>query len=70
MLEIKTTPPHDIMGQPIKAYLPAGPQSDLLLKIMEKSEKILGSHQINKIREIRRRKSGQYDLAMGTGRPS
>ena len=51
MLAIKTTPPHDIMDQPIKSYLPAGPQSDILLKIMEKSKQILGTHQINKIRE-------------------
>ena len=29
-------------------------------------QKILGTHQINKIREEFRRKSGQYDLALGT----
>src|SRR5580698_3759 len=34
MLAIKTTPPHDIIGQPISAYLPAGAHSDILLKIM------------------------------------
>lgn len=50
-LQIKTTPPHDIMGQSMKAYLPVGPQSDLLLKIIGKSEKLLGSHPINKLRE-------------------
>ena len=52
MLELKTTPPHDIIDQPVKTYLPAGPQSDNLLKIMEKSKKILGTHQINRIREV------------------
>jgi 2,3-bisphosphoglycerate-independent phosphoglycerate mutase len=51
MLKLKTTPPHDIMGQLMKAYLPAGPQSDLLLQLMEKSKKLLEMHQINKIRE-------------------
>jgi len=51
MLGLKTTPPHDIIGQPVNSYLPAGPQSDNLLKIMEKSKQILGTHQINKIRE-------------------
>jgi 2,3-bisphosphoglycerate-independent phosphoglycerate mutase len=50
-LAIKTTPPHDIMGQPVQSYLPAGPQSGNLLKIMEESKKILGAHPINKIRE-------------------
>jgi 2,3-bisphosphoglycerate-independent phosphoglycerate mutase len=51
MLAIKTTPPHDIIDKTINAYLPAGPQSDSLVKIMERSKKILGVHQINKIRE-------------------
>jgi 2,3-bisphosphoglycerate-independent phosphoglycerate mutase len=51
MLAIKTTPPHDIIGQPVNSYLPSGPQSDPLLKIMEKSRHILETHQINKIRE-------------------
>jgi 2,3-bisphosphoglycerate-independent phosphoglycerate mutase len=51
MLAIKTTPPHDIIGQEVKSYLPEGPQSDILLKIMDKSRQILATHQINKIRE-------------------
>ncbi len=51
MLGLKTTPPHNIIDQPVKSYLPAGPQSDHLLKIMERSKEILGSHQINKMRE-------------------
>jgi 2,3-bisphosphoglycerate-independent phosphoglycerate mutase len=51
MLGIKTTPPHDIIDQPIKSYLPIGPQSDNLLRIMDKSRSVLEGHQINKIRE-------------------
>lgn len=51
MLAIKTTPPHDIIDKKIKSYLPQGPQSDILLKIMDKSRQILGLHHINKIRE-------------------
>jgi len=51
MLGLKTTPPHDIIGQAIGKYLPTGPQSINLLKIMEKSREILERHQINKIRE-------------------
>jgi len=51
MLGLKTTPPHDIINQAIKSYLPSGPQSDNLLKIMDKSKQILETHQINKIRE-------------------
>jgi len=51
MLKIKTTPPHDIINQSIKSYLPNGPQSDVLLKIMDSSKAVLEKHQINKIRE-------------------
>ena len=51
MLELKTTPPHDIMDKPINSYLPAGPQGDHLFKIMDKSKQILGTHRVNKIRE-------------------
>ncbi len=51
MLAVKTTPPHDIIGQAINTYLPSGPQSDNLLKIMEGSKEILATHQINKMRE-------------------
>jgi len=51
MLKIKATPPHDILDQPIKAYLPSGEQSDILLEFMKRSQEILGAHPINKARE-------------------
>ena len=51
MFAINTVPPHDIMGQEFKSYLPTGPHSDNLLKIMERSKQVLERHQINKIRE-------------------
>ncbi len=50
MAAVKTTPPHDIIDQPIKSYLPLGVQSENLLKIMEKSKQILDMHQINRMR--------------------
>ena len=50
MLKVKTTPPHNILNQPIASYLPSGPQSDLLLNIMERSKNILDEHPINKLR--------------------
>ena len=39
--KVKTTPPHDISGKPIAKYLPHGEQQDILLKLMEESQKIL-----------------------------
>ena len=49
-LKIKTTPPHDILGKKIKAYLPSGPESEMVLKLMEKSKEIFKSHPINQVR--------------------
>lgn len=50
MLAIKTTPPHDILNQPLQAFLPSGSQSEILLNLMEKSKEILNAHEINKMR--------------------
>ncbi len=50
LLKVKTVPPHDILNQSIKKYLPHGPQSDILLNLMEKSKKILFDHQVNQTR--------------------
>ncbi|MBF0504011.1 MAG: cofactor-independent phosphoglycerate mutase [Candidatus Omnitrophica bacterium] len=60
MLQIKTTPPHDIMDQSIKSFLPAGPQSDILVNLMDKSNKYLATHQINIMRE----KQGEHQANM------
>lgn len=49
-MKIKCTPPHDIIGQEIKKFLPQGAANTHLLKFMEKSEKILTEHPINKVR--------------------
>jgi 2,3-bisphosphoglycerate-independent phosphoglycerate mutase len=38
---VKTTPPHDITGKPIKNYLPQGKGSALLLKLMNESDVLL-----------------------------
>lgn len=51
LLKVRTTPPHDILNQPIKDHLPAGPQSEILLSLMEKAKNFLELHQINKIRQ-------------------
>ena len=48
--DIQTTPPHDILNKDIKAYLPKGPESEMLLKLMEKSRDIFKDHSVNKVR--------------------
>jgi len=67
MIAIKTTPPHDIINKAIKSYLPAGPQSDALLQIMDKSKNILSTHQINKIREDSGENPGNMVWLWGQG---
>jgi len=49
-LNIKTIPPHDILGKEIKSYLPQGHESEMLLKLMEKSKSILEKHSVNTVR--------------------
>ncbi|MFT7538802.1 MAG: 2,3-bisphosphoglycerate-independent phosphoglycerate mutase, partial [Lysobacterales bacterium] len=49
-LELKTTPPHDILGKDITPYLPEGEQAVMFLKLMERSREILKKHPINKVR--------------------
>ncbi len=49
-VKLKTTPPHDIMGQEIKKHLPAGKNAQKILSIMERARAILEKHPINQVR--------------------
>jgi 2,3-bisphosphoglycerate-independent phosphoglycerate mutase len=42
-----TYPPHDIVGERIDPYLPAGRDARVLLKCMEKSRKVFSDHPVN-----------------------
>jgi len=52
--EMRTTAPHDITGQPIADYLPAGNGAERLRDLMERSKAVLGEHPVN----VRRRGQG------------
>jgi 2,3-bisphosphoglycerate-independent phosphoglycerate mutase len=58
--EVKTIPPHDIIGQTIEPYLPVGEGDRRLRQLMFDSLEILDSHDINK----RRRDQGQRPANM------
>lgn len=45
--EAVCTPPHDISDQPVASHLPSGPDSDLLIRLMETAGPILASHPVN-----------------------
>jgi len=49
--EMRTTPPHDIMGQPIEKYLPEGDSAEALRQLIYDSHEILSRLDIN--RELR-----------------
>jgi len=66
---VKTTPPHDIMGQPIEPNLPVGDNDALLRQLMYDSIEVLEDHDVNR----RRRDEGKPPANMvwlwGQGRP-
>jgi 2,3-bisphosphoglycerate-independent phosphoglycerate mutase len=47
------TPPHDISDKSVADYLPSGPGSELLLKIMDDARPILKDHPVNLARKQR-----------------
>lgn len=51
-----TTPPHDIVGQPIAEYLPRGDDAGILLDCMERSREVFADHPVNR-RRIREGKT-------------
>ena len=49
-MAMATTPPHDISGKDIKAYLPQGEEALKILNLMEKSKAVFQNHAINLVR--------------------
>ena len=45
-----TTPPHDIVGQPVTGYLPRGDDAGILLDCMERSREVFADHPVNRRR--------------------
>ncbi|MCK4916993.1 MAG: cofactor-independent phosphoglycerate mutase [Candidatus Omnitrophica bacterium] len=48
--KLKYFAPHDIMGKEITKYLPKGKNSEVLIDLMKRSNKILENHEINRVR--------------------
>ncbi len=49
--DLETTPPHDILGQPIRKHLPlGGPHAKMLQRLIAESEIFLAQHEINTTR--------------------
>ncbi len=49
-VEMKTTPPHDIIGRKASDYLPTGKGAELLRTLTDRSQEILAEHEVNVVR--------------------
>jgi 2,3-bisphosphoglycerate-independent phosphoglycerate mutase len=49
-VDVNTTPPHNVMGQPVEKYLPVGDNEDKLRQMIWDSHELLSKHEINKRR--------------------
>jgi len=65
---MKTTPPHDIVGQDIQNYLPHGSGSEKIRKLMSLSREILKDHPVNRSRVSAGKKPANSIWLWGEGR--
>ncbi len=49
-LNVKTTPPHDILGELAVSHLPSGKNADALRNLVDRSQSILEGHDVNIVR--------------------
>jgi 2,3-bisphosphoglycerate-independent phosphoglycerate mutase len=66
--EVGTTPPHDIIGQPIEPHLPRGDGEDMLRRLMFDSIEVLDSHDINRHRRDEGKQPANMIWLWGQGR--
>ncbi len=48
--KVRTTPPHDIMGEPIRRHMPKGRNAKRLVELMHASVTVLEDHPVNRVR--------------------
>ena len=63
-----TQPPHDIPDRPIADHLPHGPGSDLLRRLMERSQSVLAAHPVNEARKAAGKRPATQIWLWGQGR--
>jgi 2,3-bisphosphoglycerate-independent phosphoglycerate mutase len=68
MASMKTTPPHDITGKSVKAYLPKGKGAGKILDLMKRSQDVLCDHLLNRQRLADDRKPANSIWLWGQGR--
>ena len=68
-VEVQTTPPHDIIGQPVEPHLPRGDGERMLRQLIFDSLEILDRHDINKRRRDQGKPPANMIWLWGQGRP-
>jgi 2,3-bisphosphoglycerate-independent phosphoglycerate mutase len=66
--DLLCTPPHDIVGQPIAAYLPRGEDEGLIRKLMSDSVRVLSEHEVNRRRTDAGKRPANMIWLWGQGR--
>lgn len=67
--EVKTTPPHNIVGQNWKEHLPKGKGEAKLLQLMQDSRILLDGHEVNRARKLKGKNPGNMIWLWSPGRP-
>jgi 2,3-bisphosphoglycerate-independent phosphoglycerate mutase len=65
---LRTTPPHDITGREIEAFLPAGEGRGEILGLMEAGRKFLRDHPVNRVRTVQGKRPANAIWLWGQGR--
>lgn len=65
--KILTTPPHDISGRKIDAYLPKGEDEALILELMAASKAVLADHSVNRARRAKGKRLASQIWLWGQG---
>lgn len=65
---LKTTPPHDIPDQPIKAHLPRGKHAEMITDLILRSHEVLKDHEINATRRDLGENQATHIWLWGQGR--
>lgn len=66
--DLKTVPPHDISGQRVQDHFPSGSDAAPIRTLMEKSQRILQDHEINRKRAALGKKPANAIWLWGQGR--
>ncbi|MCD6404229.1 MAG: cofactor-independent phosphoglycerate mutase [Planctomycetes bacterium] len=69
-LEVATTPPHDIAGKEVSAYLPSGRDAGVFGRLMDAARDVLATHEVNTVRRAEGKGEATDIWLWGEGRAS